>query len=45
MATVMREFHHGALYSSSGQKVTDPAQAAAIGYSEVKAKRQRKKKA
>lgn len=33
VAKVMREFHAGKLKSSSGQKVTDPKQAAAIGYS------------
>jgi hypothetical protein len=31
---VMREFHHGALHSSSGHKVTNPAQAKAIAMSE-----------
>lgn len=30
---VMREFHEGELKSSSGKKVTDRKQAAAIGYS------------
>lgn len=38
---VMREFHAGKLKSSSGEKVTDSKQAAAIGYSEA---RRRKKK-
>jgi hypothetical protein len=36
MATVMREYHRGTLKSSSGRKVTDPKQAAAIGYSEAR---------
>jgi hypothetical protein len=31
---VMREFAHGQLHSSSGQKVTKPAQAKAIAMSE-----------
>lgn len=33
VAKVMREFHAGKLKSSSGKKVTNPKQAAAIGYS------------
>jgi hypothetical protein len=33
-STVMREFHAGKLKSSSGQKVTSPAQAKAIAMSE-----------
>jgi hypothetical protein len=32
----MREFHKGELRSSSGEKVTDPAQAKAIAVSEAK---------
>lgn len=44
---VMREFKAGTLRSSSGQKVTNPAQARAIGISESgtpKRKRRRKSK-
>ncbi len=33
---VMREFHSGTLRSSSGAKVTNPAQAKAIGLSEAR---------
>lgn len=36
MQTVMREFKAGDLNSSSGQKVTNPKQAIAIGISEQK---------
>lgn len=36
VATVMKEFHAGKLKSSSGKKVTNPKQAAAIGYSEAR---------
>lgn len=36
VATTMREFHAGELRSGSGRKVTDPKQAAAIGYSEAR---------
>ena len=35
VATVMREFRSGKLKSSSGQKVTNPKQAIAIGLSEA----------
>jgi hypothetical protein len=35
VATVMREFKSGKLKSSSGQKVTNPKQAIAIGLSEA----------
>jgi hypothetical protein len=35
VATVMREFKAGKLKSSSGQKVTNPKQAMAIGLSEA----------
>ena len=43
MGVVMREFAHGKLHSGSGQIVTNPRQAAAIGYSES-GERKRKKK-
>lgn len=33
---VMKEFHSGKLRTSAGKKVTDPKQAAAIGYSEAR---------
>jgi hypothetical protein len=33
--TVMREFSRGSLFSGSGHKVKDKAQALAIGYSEA----------
>ena len=38
---VMKEFDRGTLYSGSGQKVENPKQALAIGYSEAR-KRKRK---
>lgn len=41
MDVVMAEFHRGTLHSGSGKIVTDPKQAIAIGYSEM---RRRKKK-
>lgn len=41
IAVVMKEFERGTLHSGSGQKVTNPKQAVAIGYSEA---RKRKKK-
>ena len=41
--TVMREFKEGKLKSSSGQKVTNPKQAIAIGLSEAGLSKQRKK--
>lgn len=41
VAKVMREFHAGELKSGSGKKVTDPSQAAAIGYSESRRKRKK----
>jgi len=37
IARVMKEFKEGKLKSSSGQKVTNPKQAIAIGISEQKA--------
>ena len=37
VGTVMREFKEGSLRSSSGQKVTNPKQAIAIGLSEQRA--------
>jgi hypothetical protein len=37
VGTVMREFKEGKLKSSSGQKVTNPKQAIAIGLSEQRA--------
>lgn len=43
VAKVMREFHSGKLKSSSGKKVTNPKQAAAIGYSEARRMGKRKK--
>lgn len=36
VAVVMKEFSHGTLNSGSGQKVTNPKQALAIGYSEAR---------
>lgn len=36
VSKVMREFHAGKLKSGSGKKVTNPKQAAAIGYSEAR---------
>ena len=36
IAKVMGEFKEGELRSSSGEKVTDPKQALAIGYSEAR---------
>ena len=36
VATVMKEFAKGTLHSGSGEIVTNPKQAAAIGYSEAK---------
>lgn len=33
---VMEEFSRGTLHSGSGQKVTNPKQAVAIGYSEAR---------
>lgn len=33
---VMKEFHEGELHSSSGEKVTNPAQAKAIALSEAR---------
>jgi hypothetical protein len=38
---VLEEYKKGALKSSSGQKVSDKAQALAIGYSEAKAKKKK----
>ncbi len=43
--TVMREFKEGKLKSSSGQKVTNPKQAIAIGLSEQRAMKNTKPKA
>ena len=42
--TVMREFKAGKLKSSSGQKVTNPKQAIAIGLSEAGMSKKRGKK-
>jgi hypothetical protein len=39
IAIVMREFESGTLKSGSGQKVTNPKQAIAIGISESKKKK------
>jgi len=36
MDVVMAEFHRGTLHSGSGAIVTDPMQAVAIGYSEMR---------
>lgn len=44
VAKVMKEFHSGTLRSSSGGKVTDPKQAAAIGYSEARRMKHKGKK-
>jgi hypothetical protein len=44
VATVMREFKAGKLKSSSGQKVTNPKQAVAIGLSEAGMSKKRGKK-
>lgn len=38
---VLKEFAQGDLKSSSGKKVSDKAQALAIGYSEAKAKKKK----
>ena len=43
--TVMKEFKEGKLKSSSGQKVTNPKQAIAIGLSEQRAMKDAKPKA
>ena len=40
----MEEFKRGTLHSGSGQKVTNPMQAVAIGYSEAGEKRKKKGK-
>ena len=45
MSRVMREFKEGKLKSSSGQKVTNPKQAIAIGLSEQRAMKNAKPKA
>ena len=44
IATVMREYKAGKLKSSSGQKVTNPKQAIAIGLSEERAMKNAKPK-
>lgn len=44
VAKVMKEFHSGTLRSSSGDKVTNPKQAAAIGYSEARRMKHKGKK-
>ena len=44
IAVVMKEFDRGTLNSSSGQKVTNPRQALAIGYSEARRAAKKKKK-
>jgi hypothetical protein len=41
VAVVMREFKEGKLKSGSGQKVTNPKQAIAIGISEEKRKKKK----
>ena len=41
---VMEEFKQGTLHSGSGQKVTKPLQAVAIGYSEAGESRKKKEK-
>jgi hypothetical protein len=41
---VMQEFKRGTLHSGSGEKVTNPMQAIAIGYSEAGESRKKKKK-
>lgn len=43
MSKVMKEFKSGTLKSSSGQKVTNPKQAIAIGMSEGKAAMKKKR--
>ena len=43
-AKVMREYHAGDLYSSSGQKVTKPSQAKAIAMSESGQSRKKRSK-
>lgn len=40
--TVMEEFKRGTLHSGSGDKVTNPKQAVAIGYSEAGESRKKK---
>ena len=42
MKVVMHEFKQGTLRSGSGQKVTNPKQAIAIGYSEARRAKKRK---
>jgi len=44
IATVMREYSKGKLKSSSGQKVTSPAQAKAIAMSEAGMSKKKKGK-
>jgi hypothetical protein len=44
IAKVMREFKHGTLYSSSGDKVTDRDQALAIALSEARRNKKKKRK-
>ena len=44
IAKVMREYKHGTLYSSSGDKVTDRDQALAIALSEARRKKKKRKK-
>lgn len=43
IGVVMKEFARGTLNSGSGQKVTNPKQALAIGYSEADEKRKKGK--
>ena len=44
VGVVMKEFARGTLHSGSGAKVTNPKQAAAIGYSEAGESRKKGKK-
>jgi len=44
LGVVMSEFKHGTLHSGSGQKVTNPKQAIAIGMSEAGLSKKKRKK-
>jgi Family of unknown function (DUF6496) len=45
IGVVMKEFSRGTLHSGSGEKVTNPKQAVAIGYSEAgKSKKKNEKR-